>query len=145
MAYAHNLAREINVFQSWIKDLEEKSLLSSPEDAYATVRAVLQTLRDRLTLEEGADLSSQLPLIARGIFYEGWKPSNTPRKISLDEFLDEVRHKLQGNCPNVDEALLASSVFELLEKHVSEGEMSDVRSVLPKEFRALFPELKTDR
>ena len=74
MTYPHNLSREINVFQEWIKDIQAKPEIGAPEEAYAVLRAVLQTIRDRLTVNEAAHLSAQLPTIARGIFFEGWRP-----------------------------------------------------------------------
>ncbi len=138
MAYAHNLAREINVYQSWLKELEEKPAIESPEEAYAVVKAVIQTLRDRLTVDEAVHLSAQLPLIARGVFFEGWQPSAVPQKFGLQEFYNKVHERLGGKCPQADEALLSSYVFELLREHISEGEMEDVKDNLPKEFSPLF-------
>jgi len=138
MAYAHNLAKEINVYQSWIKELEDKPDIETPEEAYAVIKAVLQTLRDRLSVNEAANLSAQLPLIARGIFYEGWKPSSVPNKYNLPEFFGMLRDRLDGKCEQVDEERLAGYVIGLLRKHVSGGEMDDVKTNFPKEFSALF-------
>jgi uncharacterized protein (DUF2267 family) len=42
--------------------------------SYTALRAVLHALRDRLTVQEAADLAAQLPLLVIGIFYEGWDP-----------------------------------------------------------------------
>src|SRR5919106_6787617 len=59
--------------------------------SYAVLRAVLHALRDRLTVQEAADLAAQLPLLVKGIFYNGWNPSSVPKKIHKDEFLEEIR------------------------------------------------------
>ena len=37
-----------------------------------------EALRDRLGAEEAAQFSAQMPLLIRGMFYEGWQPSQTP-------------------------------------------------------------------
>ena len=48
--------------------------------SYAALREVLHALRDRLTVQEAADLAAQLPLLVNGIFYDGWNPSGVPKK-----------------------------------------------------------------
>jgi uncharacterized protein (DUF2267 family) len=59
--------------------------------SYAVLRTVLHALRDRLTVQEAADLSAQFPLLVQGIFYNGWNLSSVPKKILKDEFLEEIR------------------------------------------------------
>jgi len=44
-------------------------------DAYKSLRAVRQTMRDRLPLNDAVHFAAQLPMFLRGLFYEGWKPS----------------------------------------------------------------------
>jgi uncharacterized protein (DUF2267 family) len=48
--------------------------------SYAVLRAVLHALRDRLTVQEAADLAAQFPLLVQGIFYDGWNPAIVPKK-----------------------------------------------------------------
>lgn len=49
--------------------------------AYHALRGVLFTLRDRLTVEEAAHFASQLPLLIRGIFYEGYRSADVARIV----------------------------------------------------------------
>ncbi len=49
--------------------------------AYRALRAHLHVLRDRLAVEQAAQLAAQLPNLLRGIYYEGWNPSSTPMSI----------------------------------------------------------------
>src|SRR5258706_928036 len=58
--------------------------------SYAALRAVLHALRDRLTVDEGAQFSAQLPMLVRGLYYAGWDPSRVPQKMSRDEVLQRV-------------------------------------------------------
>ncbi len=48
--------------------------------ARARLKAVLQTLRDRITVNEAADFAAQLPTIVRGLYFEEWHPAVTPHK-----------------------------------------------------------------
>ena len=61
--------------------------IESKRQAYTALRAVLQTLRDRLTPQEALDLGSQLPMLVKGFYYDGWKPFSTPVKMNRNEFL----------------------------------------------------------
>jgi uncharacterized protein (DUF2267 family) len=85
------IAHGVQQIQQWLKELIENGGLESEREAYAVLRAVLHQLRDRLTLEEAVDLGAQLPLIVRGIYFEGWRPSRVPAKVrTCREFLDEL-------------------------------------------------------
>lgn len=140
MSFAHNLSHALNSYESWLKDLEEKPAIDSPDEAYAVMRAVLQTLRDRLPVDEAAHLSAQLPLIARGIFFEGWKPSQEVQKFDKDEFCHIVRERLDGVCAHTDTVLLTSYVFEVINHFIDPGEVSHVKGILPRDFQSLWPE-----
>jgi hypothetical protein len=55
------------------------------------LRETLHAVRDFLTVDEAADLSAQLPVLIRGLFFEGWVPAKTPAKMrSVDQFLERV-------------------------------------------------------
>jgi uncharacterized protein (DUF2267 family) len=51
---------------------------------------VLHALRDRLTVNEAAQFGAQLPMLVRGIYYEGWDPTRLPVKMNREEFLQRV-------------------------------------------------------
>ena len=111
---------------------------TTKQQAYAALRAVLHALRDRLNVNEAAQLAAQLPLLVRGVYYEGWNPARTPLKIRhRDEFLDLVRDYL-GRIDNIEPEPAARAVFAVLRQHVSEGEIQDVMAEMPQEIRQLL-------
>jgi uncharacterized protein (DUF2267 family) len=123
----------------WLKDLMAALGWEEKQKAYDALRAVLHALRDRLTVEEVAQLGAQFPMLVRGIYYEGWNPTGKPERIRhKDQFLDRIRQQFKPD-EFVDPERIARAVFTVLENRVSEGEIEDVESTLPTELRDLWP------
>jgi uncharacterized protein (DUF2267 family) len=122
----------------WINEVDYRVGLVNKQRAYRLLRAVLQVLRDQLTPDEAAQLSAQLPIFVRGIFYEGYDPSRTPAALhSKAEFVDRVLAIFGPEPPEaIEEAI--GSVFDVLDARISGGEMAQVRGCLTREVRALF-------
>lgn len=100
--------------------------------SYGALRAVLHALRDRLSVEEGAQFAAQLPMLVRGIYYEGWDPNRVSTRMTTAEFLQRVRRDYPFELEDSAEQLVRS-VAHSLRHHVSEGEWSDIRATLPSE------------
>jgi uncharacterized protein (DUF2267 family) len=130
----------IHTTNAWVKELAE--LMDWPDDhhrAFQGLRAVLHALRDRLSVQEATDLAAQLPMVVRGMYYEGWHPDGKPlRERKREQFLAHVCAGL-ANPDDTDVPLLAREVFRLLAHHVSRGEIDDVKANLPAEVRSLWP------
>ena len=124
---------------SWLKEMMEVLEWDDRQKTYRSMRAVLHALRDRLTVEEAADFASQLPMLMRGFFYEGWKPAGKPlRERHKDQFLARVAQELKEDGDN-NPALITSAVFSVIQTHVTDGEIEDVKRVLPRELQELWP------
>lgn len=107
--------------------------------AYRALRATLHALRDRLTVEEVAQLGAQLPMLIRGFYYEGWDPTSKPLKIRhREEFLNRIMSELVY-ADEKDPEDVARSVFTLLVQRITDGEIEDVKHVLPADIRDLWP------
>jgi uncharacterized protein (DUF2267 family) len=127
----------------WLKELMDIYGTPDKHKAYLVLRAVLITLRDRLTPPEAADLAAQLPMLIRGMYYDGWRPGSMPLKERhKEEFLVMVASHFR-NDPDVDPDRMVKAVFELLTNHVADGEINDIIRMLPAEVRDLWPEVKT--
>jgi len=127
---------------TWLKAIMQELGTEDRHRAYMALRAVLHALRDRLPVEEVAQLGAQLPMLIRGIYYEGWDPTGKPLKERHKEaFLAHVARELKTpSGPAMDPEAAVKAVFKVLGQKVVEGEIEDVRRLLPKELRELWPE-----
>jgi uncharacterized protein (DUF2267 family) len=127
------IERTVHKTNEWLKELTEELAIEDREDAWRILKSYLQLLRDELTVDEGAQLAAQLPLILRGAFYEGFDPGRRPAKArDRESFLDlfASRARLRDR----DEAARAAeAATRVLRRHVTEGELEDVLSQLPRE------------
>jgi uncharacterized protein (DUF2267 family) len=120
--------------------------LGSSQDhdkARRILKAVLHTLRDRITIQESFQLMAQLPMLIKAMYVENWKysehPLNYRSKQSLFETLRDSEHLVRpDDFPNEDYAIFAvNTVLKNLSHYVSPGEISDVLAQLPPELRSL--------
>ncbi|MBU1206303.1 MAG: DUF2267 domain-containing protein [Proteobacteria bacterium] len=129
----------IHKTNEWLKDILYQLNWEDRQKAYLALRSTPQALRDRLTPVEAAELGAQLPMLIRGMFYEGWKPKGKPQKIrSKQEFLDRIRESFP-NEPGIDVEKIARVVFKQLALRISKGEMQDIEAILPKSLKELWP------
>ncbi|MDJ0824521.1 MAG: DUF2267 domain-containing protein [Rhodobacter sp.] len=122
----------------WINDVNERTGWDHKQRAYRLLRQVLHVLRDHMSVDEAAQLGAQLPIMIRGIYYEGWNPSKCPvTERSRDGFVERVQAAF-GTDPLGDAPQAIAAVMGTLDAHVSGGEMDNVKGTFSKEIRTLF-------
>lgn len=126
----NRILREIEEAYGWPPERRNQS--------YAALRAVLHALRDRLPVNEAAQLGAQLPMLVRGIYYTGWDPAEVPMKMDRDEFMQRVRESFRYEIDG-DTEQLVSTVLQALRHYITDGEWDDVKSVMPKELASALP------
>src|SRR5271155_2452528 len=101
----------IHTTNTWLKELMEELGSDDRHQAYRALAAVLHALRDRLSVAEAADLGAQLPMLIRGLYYEGWNPSGKPVRVrKREDFLDQITAALPG-MPDIHPERIAWAVF----------------------------------
>jgi uncharacterized protein (DUF2267 family) len=124
--------------KSWLNELMQVLGSQDRHEAYLAMKATLHALRDRLTVEEVAQLGAQLPMLIRGFYYEGWDPTGKPLRVrQKEQFLARIEQQFRGD-DGINAERLARAVFTVLAKRVSEGEIEDVKHILPAEIRDLW-------
>ena len=114
----------------WLNEIMEELPSADRREAYHALRAVLTGLRDRLPVEEVSDLAAQLPMLVRGIFFDGWNPHGAPRIRNRDDFLAHIDAQLPREYA-IDVEAACRAVMKVLRTNVSPEEMEHVRGVLP--------------
>jgi uncharacterized protein (DUF2267 family) len=139
-----------NIYSTFQSSIEKTNLILAdieqaygwPPDrrdqSYAALRTVLHLLRDRLPVEESAQFAAQLPVLVRGVYYDGWNPTDVPIKLNRDDFLYEVRQGFRYDVDGGAEGVVRT-VLNALRRHVTEGEWEDVRASVPRDLSPIIP------
>jgi uncharacterized protein (DUF2267 family) len=122
----------------WLKDLMDILRWEDRHRAYFAMRTVLHALRDHLPVESVVALGAQFPMLVRGFFYDGWRPTGKPLKDRRrDSFLRGITEQFGEREIDAEDVVLA--VFRVVTKHISQGEAASVEHCLPAELRTLWP------
>ncbi len=134
----------MNIFQktiqksnAWIRELNKRFGWNDEHKTYLALKATFHELRDKLTLKEVADFSSQLPMLLRGLFFEGWSPKEQPKKYDEKEFFENIHNYFKKD-PKVDPYKISKTVFKFFSDKISSGEIKDIKSILPDYFKKLW-------
>lgn len=111
--------------------------LPTIDDARTATRAVLQTLRDRLTKEEASQAAAQLPRELKRMWQSGEITGRRPLKLHRRDFYETVMTR--GALTTVRKAELATdAVFAALKDQLSDGEADDIVSQLPRDLKSIW-------
>ena len=131
--------KTVQTTNAWLKEIME---VMGPDRhrAYRILAAVLHALRDRLTVDEAAQLGAQLPILVRGMYYDQWHhPAGKPERLRhKEEFLSAVAEELD-DIGSINPEQATRAVFAVLEHHIARGEIEDVKATMPTHLRDLWP------
>lgn len=140
-----NLAHYTEKANDFVRDVAfELGDIKNEPRAWRVTGAVFHTLRERLPVEESFDLLSQLPILLKGVYVDGWNPSRKVEPIrTAAEFIERVKQKERFLAPHDlgegEEAKKAvGAVFRTLKRRISKGEADDIKSSLPEHLREFW-------
>ncbi|MEH6645985.1 DUF2267 domain-containing protein [Sulfitobacter sp.] len=130
----------VQLTHEWINELRERLDWGSSRDAARLLRVTLALIRDHLNNEEMAQLSAQMPLLIRGMFFEGWQPAHTPvRDRNAVHFIGAIEKQV-GDVQGWRGLEDIVAVFRTINSKISEGEVSDVKAGFPQSIRDMWPD-----
>jgi uncharacterized protein (DUF2267 family) len=135
--YAHEAHKFVKEVASELGDAD------NIDQADRIMTSVLHALRDLLTPEESLHLISQLPMLLKAIYVNGWRLHTKNRIRSMDEFIECLMLKNPKTAPqdfgNDDKAMQRTkAVFKVIKNHIAIGEVKDIVSQLPAELTELW-------
>jgi CBS domain-containing protein len=123
----------------WLRDVTDGLGFPNEKAGFAALRAVLHALRDRLPQQNAVELGAQLPMLIRGLYYEGWDPLKQPsRARHQQEFFNLVADELKPHTELRDARRVTKIVLGVLRDRLDAGEREKLLRTLPKELRDLF-------
>lgn len=134
------LENNIHQTMDWIYAIEEACHWDEDNQkrAFAALRAVLQELRNLLPLEYVVQLSDQLPLVIRGIFFENWDPNSiSVQEIKKEDFLDAIAKTLYPY-RDIDVEEITKGVLQVLGEKLPAGELGKILKNMPREIKELY-------
>jgi uncharacterized protein (DUF2267 family) len=121
----------------WLHDIDDELGWDSRHKAYQALRGVLHSLRDHLPPNEAAHVGSQLPMLVRGLYFEGWHPAGKPIKDhTAEKFLSDVAASFPKEDANPEQVVRV--VFSVMAQHMPGGEIEGVIRVLPRQLREFW-------
>jgi uncharacterized protein (DUF2267 family) len=134
------IERTVHKTNLWLHEICEDLRTPDERIAYHALRAVLHAIRDRLSVEDAAALGAQLPLLVRGIYYEGWHPHGKPLRLrKADEFLQLLAANLADDSEiDLEPRRALEAVFGTLQAHADAGEIDKLFHALPPDIQSLF-------
>lgn len=139
MSGHHNFDHTVQEANQWLHKITAELHFEDARHAYPALRATLHALRDRLAPADAVHLSAQLPMVVRGLYFEGWKMSRTPSdEDTVDAFCDHIAKQLPPIFP-MDPKTVAIGVFKVMWDELDVGETAKVIDRLPPALKALWP------
>ncbi len=129
----------------WLNEIGEGLGFDNERAAYAALRATLHAVRDRLPVELVAHLGAELPMLVRGIYYDGWHPSAVRLKAAHGEdFFASMAGELRGHDELADVERVAKVVLLVIDRRIDPGQITHVLDALPKQVREAWRSAQED-
>jgi uncharacterized protein (DUF2267 family) len=136
-------AEEGNLF---VKKLAK--ILGYPDEIARTgivLRAVLHTIRERITVSESINMIAQLPMFLKAIYVDTWKYRAKPVRMNKEEFLKEIeRHQDKYGESEFSWEKSTEEIVKIVLKelgnYITEGEWEDIMAQLPADMKKMFRE-----
>ncbi len=117
------------VVAEWLDLLQDDLSWTDRGKAYLLLCETLQALRDFMTVDEAVGLADELPVLIRGLYFEGWVPARTPaRQRSGDAFLNRVTSRFSTE-PLAAPDVAVMAVFSLLRYQIGARKYPDMAVV----------------
>lgn len=132
------LVAATEVVDDWIAELMRRLQWRDRDLSYRALVSCLHGLRDALSKDPAIFLGLALPLLIRGLYFEGWRPSGRAASSRTRKgFLGRI-HEGVGRDPGVDPEQVAHAVLALLSDWLPKSEVENARAASPAALHAFW-------
>ncbi len=137
--HAHAFDADVQEANVWIKAIDRRLNIGDPLAARHALRAVLHALRDRVGPVAAVGLAAQMPLLVRGLFFEGWRPAAAAtEEMTREGFFTHVAQCMGPGWLLRPEETVAA-VFHTMWVQLDSGEVAKLCRMLPPAIADLWP------
>lgn len=125
----------------WLNEIQTQLQWEDRDTVYKATKAVLQSIRDLLPYEELFHFSANLPMVMKGMMFDGFNPiENKKEKVRTEvEFYNQVQTYYDSQRRDLISGKDATiGVVNTLIDRVGEGEMKKVADNMPLKLKPLF-------
>ncbi|KTD23770.1 Uncharacterized conserved protein (DUF2267) [Legionella lansingensis] len=135
--HVSSIESSVHKTYEWLHELKDFGDFKDEAQCYSILRVILHSLRDKLPTELAASLASQLPLILKGVYYDGWNPSHPLNKArGFEEFIEPIASELSRINVDAKEAIISAIKFI---NHKLEPDLAEkILNALPEHIRNHF-------
>lgn len=135
----HTFDSTVQESNVWLKSVMTHLQTDDPHVGYAALKGTLHALRDRVGTGHAVAFGAQLPMLLRGLYYEGWHFATPQTKERhKPEFLAHVRDEIPV-AQDIDPERAVRAVLTVLWEKLDPGETSKLINVFPLDLRGLWP------
>lgn len=116
---------------------EELDWQNRRNQAYLALRVVLHALRDRLPIDASVNFAAQLPLLLKGVYFDGWSSESVPIRMNKEEFLGRIQKEFGFEVKEGIEEM-TKVVLAKVFNHFDPRERQKVKPSLPPDVASLF-------
>lgn len=128
----------IHTAKEWLDDLMTRLGWRDRHRTCAALVAALRALRDALPQEAAIDVGNQLPVLVRGLYYDGWHPHGRDAAHTRHAFLERIHDGVHRD-PAIDPDAVARGVLAVLAARLPAAEIEDAKAATPDDLHYLWP------
>jgi uncharacterized protein (DUF2267 family) len=110
----------------WVESMMAELRVTDPYKAVRALGAGLATLRELMTPREMARFVGLLPVVVRGLFFEGWEPQVKPREIHHRSQLLALLGQKYAPHADLPTDLLLTAFLAVLNQRLRPEEMAEI-------------------
>jgi len=138
MTMTQDFEAAVDATEVWVDDLMRLLGWHDRERVYHALIAALHAYRDSLRWDEAVRVAAALPILLRGLYYEGWHPSARPAGRGRQVFLERISDGVHRD-PAVDPEDVARAMFALLALRMPAADVENAKAATPLALHNLWP------